>query len=285
MGITYKAFDANLHCAVAIKVIHAALLANKTVRERFVREARQAAQLRHPNVASIFHLGVSSESCFYAMEFIEGESVEQLVNRSGPLTPRFALRIAGQLANALMAAAKLRLVHRDLKPSNVMLVRSEDGEANAKLIDFGIGLLLEPQTAGESARLTQAGFVGTAHFASPAAPGSADKRAVRHLFPRRDSLVHANGANTVSRSVTRSDQGHLSTPPPLAELPPWPDCAGVLLRRMLEKEEDARPQTAAALYNEIVECRKQLGINAGTRRRLANCRCGFVHVEIFATLR
>ncbi len=167
MGVTYKAFDENLHCYVAVKVIHGALLHDREVRERFMREARQAAQLRHPNVASILHLGIKSGACFYAMELIEGESVEQLVQRAGALNPRFALDIAGQIASALAAAAKLRLVHRDLKPSNVMLIRTGDGKASAKLIDFGVGLLLDPQTAEESARLTQAGLIGTAHSPAP----------------------------------------------------------------------------------------------------------------------
>ncbi len=87
MGVTYKAFDENLHCYVAVKVIHGALLQDREVRERFMREARQAAQLRHPNVASILHLGIKSGACFYAMELIEGESVEQLVQRAGALNP------------------------------------------------------------------------------------------------------------------------------------------------------------------------------------------------------
>src|SRR5271154_1383189 len=74
MGVTYKAFDTNLQCNVALKVISAAYLNDPTAAERFLREARGAAQLRHRNVASVFHLGRHGESYFYAMEFIEGET-------------------------------------------------------------------------------------------------------------------------------------------------------------------------------------------------------------------
>ena len=85
MGITYKAFDVNLCCEVALKVVNAALLDAPNARERFVREARAAAALRHRNVASVYHLGNDGERFFYAMEFIDGETLDALVRRKGPL--------------------------------------------------------------------------------------------------------------------------------------------------------------------------------------------------------
>src|SRR6266436_1558995 len=85
MGGTYRAFDTNLRCSVALKVINARFLNDEGARLRFVREARAAAQLRHPNVASVFHLGTKNGDYFYAMEFVEGETLEQLIRRQGPL--------------------------------------------------------------------------------------------------------------------------------------------------------------------------------------------------------
>src|SRR5437870_143831 len=126
MGITYKAFDTNLRCNVALKVINTACLDSDVARQRFVREARAAAQLRHRNVASVFHLGIEGDAYFYAMEFIDGETVESLIRREGPLDPMLALRIATQVARALNAAQKHALVHRDIKPSNLMLVREDE---------------------------------------------------------------------------------------------------------------------------------------------------------------
>src|SRR4030081_234758 len=79
MGITYKAFDTNLRCTVALKVINNTYLQNDTARQRFLREARAAAALRHPNVASVFHLGREADSYFYAMEFVDGETIEAFI--------------------------------------------------------------------------------------------------------------------------------------------------------------------------------------------------------------
>ena len=115
MGITYKAFDTSLRVNVALKVINAAYLQSEIARQRFVREARAAAQLRHPNVASVFHLGMSGDAYFYAMEFVDGETVESLIKRGGPVDPALALRITLQVTRALGAAAK-RAGSRSGKP-------------------------------------------------------------------------------------------------------------------------------------------------------------------------
>jgi serine/threonine protein kinase len=85
MGVTYKAVDVNLRCAVALKVINARFIGDESARRRFVREARAAASVRHPNVASVFHLGKSSETYFYAMEFVDGEPLDGLIRRRGRL--------------------------------------------------------------------------------------------------------------------------------------------------------------------------------------------------------
>src|SRR5260370_21005216 len=166
MGITYKAFDTNLRCTVALKVINNTYLESEVDRQRFLREARAAASLRHQNVASVFHLGTDHESYFYAMEFIDGETVDAYVKRKGLLDPAEALEITLQVSRALAAADKENLVHRDLKPSNLMLVE-EDDEKVVKVIDFG--LAKSTQRGGESSgTLTVGGgFVGTPHFASP----------------------------------------------------------------------------------------------------------------------
>src|SRR6266566_4108343 len=129
MGVTYRATDKVLHRTVALKVIEtlAAGGDSQAVRERFLREARAAAALKHPNVAGIFQFGASPEidRCYYAMELVEGETLEALVRREGPLKAEQALEIAIQVTRALSAAAAQGLVHRDLKPGNIMLTRAE----------------------------------------------------------------------------------------------------------------------------------------------------------------
>src|SRR5215468_12627879 len=91
MGVTYKAFDVDLHCPVTLKVISEKYVGDESARLRFLREARAAASIRHQNVASVFHLGRTGGFYFYAMEFVEGESLENLIKRSGQLEVKLAL--------------------------------------------------------------------------------------------------------------------------------------------------------------------------------------------------
>ena len=105
MGVTYKALDVDLRCPVTLKVISERYLGDESARLRFLREARAAASMRHQNVASVFHLGRSSGNYFYAMEFVEGETLESLIRRSGRLEVKPALEIATQVAAGLAAVA------------------------------------------------------------------------------------------------------------------------------------------------------------------------------------
>jgi len=184
MGITYRAIDTSLQRPVALKLIASEWLKRGAeARERFMREARTAASLRHPNVATVYHFGIREENgqCFCAMELVEGETLETRVRRTGPLDARTTIDIALQVSSALAAAEKQGLVHRDLKPANLMLVETVEAappplsraRKNAtraphvlvKVIDFGVAKALaeKPDAMG----LTHGGFVGTPAFASP----------------------------------------------------------------------------------------------------------------------
>ena len=166
MGITYKGLDIDLQCPVTLKVISEKYLGDESARLRFVREARAAASVRHPNVASVFHLGRSGRNYFYAMEFVEGETLENLIERCGRLEVKLALEITSQVASGLAGIAKQKLVHRDIKPSNIMVSLEEAGAIRAKIIDLG---LAKPTggSLGEAAISSPGGFVGTPEFASP----------------------------------------------------------------------------------------------------------------------
>src|SRR5713101_580255 len=169
MGITYRAQDLTLGSSVALKVISARYSGDPETRERFRREARAAAQLRHPNVTGVFHFGETDAGrCFYAMELIEGETVEAYVRRNRPLPPVLALEVVTQVARALIAAEAHGLVHRDLKPSNLMIVANESGDAGTlavKVIDFGLAKSVSMTPIG--AAPAHVGFSGTPDFASP----------------------------------------------------------------------------------------------------------------------
>ena len=143
MAVTYRARDTILRSVVALKVIDRQMAENPAARARFLREARAAAQLHHPNVARVTYYGEQEGECFYVMEFIEGETLEERVRREGPLSLALALEVILQATRALAAAEACGVVHRDIKPSNLMIA-SRQGEAGAsdslliKMIDFGV---------------------------------------------------------------------------------------------------------------------------------------------------
>jgi serine/threonine protein kinase/TPR repeat protein len=253
MGITYKAFDTNLRTPVALKVINANYLNSDVARQRFLREARAAAAIRHPNVATVFHLGHEDDAYFYAMEFIDGETVEAFMQREGAVPTLVALEIAAQVARALAAAEKQGLVHRDIKPSNLMLVR-DDGELTVKVIDFGLAKAADKE-AGDTATLTMGGFLGTPHFASP------EQLEERELDTRSDiyslgvTLYYMLAGRTpFSGSLAQVMSQHLHREPPLELLKNQPPQVIALLERMMAKNPDERPQTPADLRREIEAC-------------------------------
>jgi len=148
--VTYKALGVDLRCPVTVKVISERYLGNESARLRFLREARAAASVRHTNVASVFHLGRTGENYFYAMEFVEGETLDKLIKRSGRLAVKPALEITTQVAAGLAAIHKQHLVHRDIKSSNIMVSLENEGGLTAKIIDLGLAkAITEPslQTA------------------------------------------------------------------------------------------------------------------------------------------
>jgi len=177
MGVTYRATDTSLQRKVALKIIKTDIAERSAdARERFMREARAAAALRHENVATVYQFGMRLETgqYFYAMELIEGETLDERVRRAGPLDARTTVGIAQQVASALAAAEKRGLIHRDLKPANLMLLSADDDEVVAmsrravptvKIIDFGLAKAIHTQTDPKS--LTHDRFVGTPTFASP----------------------------------------------------------------------------------------------------------------------
>ena len=144
MGVTYKAIDTTLDRPVALKLIAADLLKSGKAKQRFVREAKAAAKIVHPNVATVFQFGEEGDAYFYAMEFIEGEDLERYVHNRGPLSPRDGLLVIHQVAQALEAAQSHQLIHRDIKPGNIMTRANRLGDLEVKLIDFGLARLTDP---------------------------------------------------------------------------------------------------------------------------------------------
>src|SRR5205814_731481 len=159
MAITYRARDTVLNSIVALKVIDRKVAQNPGGRSRFLREARAAENIHHPNVAQVTYYGEEDGECFYAMELVHGETREARVRRDGPMQLALALEVIEQAARALAAAEACGVVHRDIKPSNLMLESDAAETLIVKVIDYGIAKVMGPQ-AEPGAEQTQAGFIG-----------------------------------------------------------------------------------------------------------------------------
>ncbi len=159
MGAVYRAMDRSLDREVAVKVLLPSLANDAEFEKRFVREARAAAKLDHPNVVQTYYAGRYENTLFIAMQFVKGRTLQDLIKEKKSYDAAEALRIVRQAADALEAAHKDGLVHRDIKPNNIMI----DEAGRVKVMDFG---LMRSTTAGGS--ITQSGiFYGTPEYASP----------------------------------------------------------------------------------------------------------------------
>jgi serine/threonine protein kinase/predicted ATPase len=249
MGVTYKAVDVNLHCPVTLKVISEKYLGDESARLRFLREARSAASVRHPNVASVFHLGRTGQNYFYAMEFVEGETLEKLIKRSGRLDTKLALEITTQVAAGLAAVHEQNLVHRDIKPTNIMVKLKEERGVTAKIIDLGLAKTLE-ESASEAGISSPGAFIGTPEFASPEqfAGVSVDIRS--DLYSLGVTLwVMVTGQTPFRGPSAEVMYQHQHAPLPRERLKDVPQPVVVLLEKLLEKDPAQRFQTPNELLN------------------------------------
>ena len=247
MGVTYKAFDVDLHCPVTLKVISERYLGDESARLRFLREARAAASVRHPNVASVCHLGRTGQNYFYAMEFVAGETLENLIKRSGRLKVKLALEIATQVAAGLAAVHKHKLVHRDIKPSNIMVSVEEDGTVTAKIIDLGLAKPA-PDAPAEAAILSPGAFAGTPEFASPEQFAGVGVDIRSDLYSLGITLWEMVTGHAIFRgSPAEVMYQHQHAPLPLEELEHVPQPVAALLGVLLEKDPAGRFQTPSEL--------------------------------------
>ncbi len=293
MGVTYRAMDTTLRCAVALKVVNPTFVQDARVRARFLREAQVAAGLRHPHVASVFFFGERTQDSqlFYAMELVEGETLHARVRRCGGLPAEQVLEIGAQVADALAAAETRGLTHRDLKPANLMLVRGE--AVNVKVIDFGLAKAAATETPDGLELTRTQDFVGTPAFASPEHFNVWQEIDARSdFYALGATLWYALTGRTPipGRTADEIRQRQQENILPLDHL----RAAGVprplagLLRTLLSPDPSGRPQTAAALMAALVECRRQVtpvGRSSPARRRtlvLAGLAGGLIAAAVVA---
>jgi WD40 repeat protein/serine/threonine protein kinase len=247
MGVTYKAIDTSLHRLAALKVISPQCIRNEWIRERFVREARAAASLRHEHIASVYHLGVTGSTYFYAMEYVEGQTLEQVLQSRGALPEQLALEIVSQVAAALAAAHQRQLVHRDIKPSNLIVSFDKNNRPKIKVIDFGLVKVTEGNL-GDSSASAPGILLGTPHYASPE-QFSGEKIDIRSdLYSLGVTLWQMLTNTTPFNGSPACVAGqHLQAPLPIDKLRHLSLPIASLVTHLLEKDPDNRPQTPEEL--------------------------------------
>ena len=269
MAVTYRARDTILNSTVALKVIGRKLAENPTARARFLREARAAAKIHHPNVARVSHYGEQDDECFYAMELVEGETLEARVQRDGPLSLPLALQVIQQTARGLAAAEVCGVVHRDIKPSNLMIESAASGEELVKIIDYGVAKVV----ASDSTAQTQAGFIGTPAFASPE---QFDEVGQQQIDARSDIFSLGvtfwyllTGRTPFGGRTIEKIRGRQNQDLPLQNLKsahvPMPVIS--LLKSMLAVDSTKRPQSARELLAAVHRCYLRFEPRARMRRR------------------
>jgi eukaryotic-like serine/threonine-protein kinase len=255
MGIVFLADDSRLQRPVALKVMRPELAANPEGRQRFLREARAAAHIRSDHIVSIYQVDEDNNVPFLAMEFLEGESLDERLHRQGSLPLADVLRIGRELAEGLEAAHERGLIHRDIKPANVWL---EGKRGRVKILDFG---LARPIHQGDM-HLTQSGtIVGTpAYMAPEQAQGHAVGPAsdlfslgvVLYHLCTGDMPFHAN--NTTALLIALA----MEVPrPPKAVNPKVPAPLSDLVMKLLEKDPAQRPASASAVVRTLKELDKK----------------------------
>lgn len=245
MGIVYRAYEPALERAIALKVLAPDLADQPGVVARLHREAISIARLRHPNIALLYEFGYADGTPFLAMEYVPGLSLRRLLER-GPLPYEQALRILGQIGEALDYAHGAGIVHRDVKPSNI-LVTPDD---HAVLIDFGLAAM------AESSLLTADGAVlGTPHYM---APEQADGRGAVANSDQYSLAAVAyellTGAPPFEgRSATAVVYAHIheSPPPPSERQPALPAAVNDVLLRALAKSPHERYPSLAAFIADL----------------------------------
>ena len=272
MAITYRARDTVLNSIVALKVMDRRVAKIPGVRSRFLREARAAAQIHHPNVARVSHYGEQDGECFYVMELVEGETLEARVRREGPMPLALALEVIEQAARALAAAEACGVVHRDIKPSNIMLESDPSGALIVKVIDYGIAKVVGAE--GErGAEKTQSGFIGTPAFASPeqfapSEPTKIDTRSDIYSLGVTFWYLLSGRVPFVGRTLNdiRLRQTE-ALPTEQLKVGDVPARILALLKSMLASDPKDRPQSARELLSQVHRCYTKFSAEARLRRK------------------
>jgi serine/threonine protein kinase/WD40 repeat protein len=253
MGIVFQGKDTRLLRPVALKAMLPALTADAANRQRFLREAQAAASINHDHIVTIYEVGEHGGVPYFAMQFLEGEPLDQRLQREGRLPVAEAMRIGREVAEGLAAAHARGLIHRDIKPANIWL---ESGRGRVKILDFGLA-----RPASDTTHLTQQGaIIGTPAYMAPEQVRGKNMDGRVDLFSLGCVLYRmCTGALPFEGDDTLAILLALAThvPPPIDQLSPQvPRALADLVQRLLAKAPEERPATAPAVAEEIARIEK-----------------------------
>jgi serine/threonine protein kinase len=271
MGEVYKVLDRSTQSLYALKMISPHLADQKTLAKRLEHEAQAARTLVHGNIVTVYDVGKSYDGAPYLiMDYIEGDSLEELLKQEVVLTPERALTISLQIAEALVHAAQKEVVHRDLKPSNVLMTKTPAGTDMVKIVDFGIAKVSDQDTADKT-KLTQAGeLLGTPLYMSPeqCTGEELDARSDIYSFGCIMYELLTGKSPYAAENQVKVILKHLSDDPP-----PLPTGAGIsadlkaVVMRCLEKYRADRYQSAVELHIDLERIREGRKIRPYKRKR------------------
>jgi serine/threonine-protein kinase len=254
MASVYLALDTRLEREVALKVMRPGLAADETFVSRFRREARSAARLSHPHVVAVFDQGEDDGSMFLAMEYVPGQTLREVMQAEGPLTPRAALDIMDPVLQALSAAHRAGIIHRDVKPENVIL--REDG--TVKVADFGLARAVTTQTTTAQTGM----LLGTVAYLSPeqVERGIADARSDVYaagliLFEMLTGTKAFTGDSPIHVAYQHV---HGSIPAPSSRVESVPSELDTLVALATARDPDQRPADAGEFLSEVRKARAAL---------------------------
>ncbi|MEU6475663.1 Stk1 family PASTA domain-containing Ser/Thr kinase [Streptomyces sp. NPDC047017] len=253
MATVYRALDTRLDRVLALKVMHPALAADGSFVERFIREAKSAARLDHPNVVQVFDQGTDGSYVYLAMEYVAGCTLRDVLRERGALQPRAALDILEPVLAALGAAHRAGFVHRDMKPENVLI--GDDGRV--KVADFGLVRAVNTVTH------TSGAVLGTVSYLAPEQieQGTADPRVDVYAcgVVLYEMLTGSRPRQGESTAQVLYQHLHEDVPAPSALVPGLPHELDELVAAAAARTPEARPSDAVALLARVREARAALG--------------------------
>ena len=251
MGSIYKALQVSMDRIVAIKCLAPKYASNDKFRERFLREARAVARLNHPNIIQGIDVGDSNGVHYFAMEYIDGPTVGELLKRGGALDEKRALNIVTQISRALQHAFNHGIIHRDIKPDNIMLTR----EGVAKLCDLGLAKVASPQD-NDSSGTKPGASMGTPYYIAPEqARGEQNVDTRADIYSLGASFFHMTTGEVPFPGQSAADviSKHLTEPvtPPRVKNPLISGAVDWVCVKMLEKAREDRYQTPNDLVKDL----------------------------------